>query len=316
MLSVTRLQLLREVARRGTIASAAAAVHLTPSAVSQQLSTLEQEVEVELLVPVGRSVRLTDAGHMLVLHADRIMGDIAAAETELISMRGVVTGEFGFAAFQTAARTVMPSTIATLGQLFPAVRFSLRDLQPPDEFSALRIGDIDLAVVDDYEGMALMGEFNFERHHVMSDPIFLALPPNLTRTEGPVALSDFRDSHWIMDTEHGRFCEMVLRACRMSGFEPRIRCHCNDFSTLVALVEAGMGVAAVPGLAVYDRPVRADIRPVRPSLARDIVATTRSDQRNHPVVGAAISELKRFGRAYDAARTKPPLSPLPGNSDG
>ena len=88
MLDVRRLRLLREVQVRGTIAAAAEALNFTPSAVSQQLSLLEQETGVELLRRVGRRVQLTPQAEILARFsagmADRFFGDWKANEVELI----------------------------------------------------------------------------------------------------------------------------------------------------------------------------------------------------------------------------------------
>src|SRR5271157_6062916 len=92
MLGVWRLQLLREVSRRGSIKAAAEAMSITPSAVSQQLATLEREAGVALLERSGRQVRLTEAALRLVRHADTITGAIAAAEADVASMQQLVTG--------------------------------------------------------------------------------------------------------------------------------------------------------------------------------------------------------------------------------
>lgn len=86
MLGVWRLQPLREISRRGSVKSAAEAMDITPSAVSQQLATLEREAGVQLLERSGRRVRLTDAGVRLVRHADTITGAIAAAEADLADL--------------------------------------------------------------------------------------------------------------------------------------------------------------------------------------------------------------------------------------
>ena len=109
MLGVWRLQLLREVARRGTIRAAAGAMSVTPSAVSQQLRILETEAGVPLLERIGRQVRLTDAGEMLVRHADTITAAITAAESELAATQREIAGTLRVAAIPTAARAILPA---------------------------------------------------------------------------------------------------------------------------------------------------------------------------------------------------------------
>ncbi|MGH3434346.1 MAG: LysR family transcriptional regulator, partial [Thermocrispum sp.] len=79
-MDLTRLRALREFADRGSLTAAAAALHCTPSAVSQQLRALQAEVGVTLTEPDGRGLRLTDAGQALVVRADEVLGAVERAK--------------------------------------------------------------------------------------------------------------------------------------------------------------------------------------------------------------------------------------------
>ena len=310
MLGVWRLQLLREISRRGSIKAAAEAMSITPSAVSQQLAILEREAGVELLEKSGRRVRLTEAAALLVRHADTITGAIAAAEADLASLQQLVTGTLRVAAFPTAARAVMPPVMTALSRRHPALRVTLRDLEAAESLTALQMDEIDLAIVDEYDEPERVSNGGLEFCEFMRDPLYLALPPNPSdspsRPAGPVPLSDFRDAFWIMDTEDSHLGQVTLRACRSSGFEPHVRSNCKDFSVIIALVEAGTGVGMLPGLAIYARPVRASVHPTDPALARRIASVIRPERRSHPMIVSALAELDRFGAAYS-----PPLLGAP-----
>lgn len=301
MLSVWRLQLLREVARRGTIAAAAAAMDVTPSAVSQQLNVLEREVGMPLLERVGRSVRLTDAGWLTVRHADSIAAALATAESELASIRSTVMGDLRIAAFPTAARAIMPSVMAALSRRYPALRLSLRDFEATESLAALRLGEVDVAIVDEYEDADVLRDPATERHLVLRDPVYLALALDHRPAGSRVSLADLADEFWVMDAEHSHLFETIRRACRAAGFEPRIRSHCKDFSVIIALIEAGLGVGVLPGLALRDRAVRARIIPFKPFLTRDVVAVINPERRAHPAVAMALAELDRFGQSENSA---------------
>src|ERR1700742_2229392 len=110
MLELRRLQLLRELHERGTIAAVADALQYTPSAVSQQLAMLEREAGVPLLQKSGRGVRLTDAALVLVEHADALLERAALAEADLAAAAGTVAGRGHIAAFQSVAfRIALPA---------------------------------------------------------------------------------------------------------------------------------------------------------------------------------------------------------------
>ena len=298
MLGIWRLQLLREVARRGTIKAAAGAMSITPSAVSQQLKILEQEAGAQLLEPHGRLVRLTDAGQMLVRHADTITAAIAAAEADLAASRDVITGTLRVAAFPTAARAMMPQVLASLGGRHPALRLMLRDLETHESLLALKMDEIDIAVVDEYDEASRILEAGVETVRILRDPLYVAFAPDRRVPDGGVALADLRDEAWIMDTEGSTIYEVVLRACRQAGFDPHVRSHCKDYSVILALVTAGLGVAVLPGLALHERAIRARVTPLRPPLERSVLAAFRPERRAHPAVAAALAELASFGAGY------------------
>ena len=102
-LSVERLRILREFADRGTIGAVAAALSMTPSAVSQQLKVLTREAGVTLLEPSGRRVRLTDAGHALVVRADEVLAALERAVAEMAHYRGSARGRVRVALFPSGA---------------------------------------------------------------------------------------------------------------------------------------------------------------------------------------------------------------------
>ncbi len=291
MLGIWRLQLLSEVARRGTIRAAAEAMSITPSGVSQQLRILESEAGVPLLEPHGRGVRLTDAGKMLVRHADTITAAIDAAETELAAMQREISGTLRIAAFPTAARAILPGVIAHLGSAHPRLRLTLRDLETDESLAALRLDEVDLAVVDVYDEATLIHEPGLELVELMEDQLYLAIPgePGLVGT--PVALAAQRDAAWIMDTETSRIHGAVRRHCLRAGFEPNVRSNCRDYSVIIALVEAGLGVAVLPGLALRDRAVRATVAPIDGGLVRQVLVAVKPERRTHPAVAATMAAL-------------------------
>jgi DNA-binding transcriptional LysR family regulator len=333
MLGVWRLQLLREVFLRGSVKAAAEAMSVTPSAVSQQLAILEREAGVELLERDGRRVRLTEAAVRLVRHADTITGAIAAAEADVATLQSVVTGTLRVAAFPTAARAVMPQVMTALSRQHPELRVTLRDLEADESIPALTLGEIDVAIVDDYGDGSRVPSTDLEVREFMRDPIYLATATSSAVGGGkaaperspaamtgpvlaplaiaaatsaaalrPAGLGEFRDAFWIMDTDNSQLSLVMLRACRAAGFEPHIRSSCRDFGVIIALVEAGLGVGVLPGLALTDRPVRADVRPIDPPLVRRVLSVQRPERRTHPMIVSALAELERFGAAY-----RPPL---------
>lgn len=150
MLNPDRLRTLHAVARHGSVSAAADGLHVTTSAVSQQLAKLERETGQQLLAKNGRGVRLTDAGRLLADHASRILSQVELAQADLEARCGQAVGELVLGAFPTAARGLFPTALARLREEHPQLRAHLREMEPDESIPAVVRGDLDLAVVLDW----------------------------------------------------------------------------------------------------------------------------------------------------------------------
>src|SRR5436305_8830848 len=130
MLDVRRLKVLREVARRGSFSAAAEALGYTQPAVSRQVALLERETGATLLERRPAGVRLTDAGELLVGHADAILARLQDAEEDLGSLLGLKTGKLRMSTLTSAATTVVPLAIGEFRQRLPEVELSVAMLDP------------------------------------------------------------------------------------------------------------------------------------------------------------------------------------------
>src|SRR3954470_17741417 len=146
MLDVRRLRVLREVATRGSFSAAADALHFTQSAVSQQIAALEREAGTQLVDRTARGVHLTDAGRMLVGHADVILARLADAEAELEAMAGLRGGRLRLVAFPSAGASIMPAAISCFRERHPAVEVTLAPAEPDPAIEMLRAGEADIGL--------------------------------------------------------------------------------------------------------------------------------------------------------------------------
>lgn len=155
MLNLERLRTLDALARHGSVSGAADGLHVTTSAVSQQMAKLEREVGQRLLAKNGRGVRLTDAGRLLADHAARILSQVELAQSDIEAQRGEVVGEVRICAFPTAARGLFPATLTSLRADHPDLTVRTRELEPEQGLRAVFRGDVDLAVVLDWSNKRL-----------------------------------------------------------------------------------------------------------------------------------------------------------------
>ncbi|WP_171163050.1 LysR family transcriptional regulator [Streptomyces sp. I05A-00742] len=302
MLNLERLRTLDAVARHGSITGAAEELHVTASAVSQQLAKLERETGQRLLAKQGRGVRLTDAGRLLAAHAARILSQVALARSDLEAQRGRAIGELLLGAFPTAARGLLPAALTRLRDEHPRLSVSLEEMRPEEGVRRVDRGDLDVAVVLDWNNRPVALPSGLSKAAILDDPVDVAVPdghPLAGRRD--VDLEDFAADEWV-SWPKGEFChEWLLGTLRAQGIEPRISHMADEHHTQLALVAAGFGVVVSPRLG--RGPVAEGVRmvPVRHTMCRRVFAVWRTEAGARPSVRAAVAALCEAGRTVDGA---------------
>ena len=296
MLNVARLKILREVAHRGSISAAAEGLSYTQSAVSQQVAALEAETGLALLERHPRGVSLTAAGQTLVGHAEAILSRLDAAEEAMAAIAGLRGGRLRMASFPTAGATLMPRAIARFRSLHPEVELSLAEGEPQDVAPRLRGGELDLALLFEFEGETLEGE-RMTRAELLEDPMFLALPrAHRLATRERLRLGDLSREAWVQTSQESPCARHVVRCCHAAGFEPNVAFESDDYQTVQGLVAAGVGVALIPRMALSA--VREDvaIRSLSPAPpVRSVIAAAPASSRLVPAATAMLGILEEVG---------------------
>jgi DNA-binding transcriptional LysR family regulator len=292
MLDVRRLRVLRELAARGTIAATADALGYTAPAVSQQLAALEREAGVPLLERNGRTRRLTPAGEELVERTEGILRELEAAEAALEATTTRVAGVLRCAAFASAHRALLPRAIAALARRHPDLRVSTQDMEPEESLPALKLGELDLALAQEYAFAPNPSDPAIERTDLLEDPLRVALPESHPlATASSVDVRDLEHEPWIAGRE-GSFCHLVVvHSTRAAGYEPRLAHITNDFDVSYALVQAGAGVGLVPELA-GPPPPGVVVRPIDGAPpSRRIYVAVRAGSSARPAIAAMLAAL-------------------------
>jgi DNA-binding transcriptional LysR family regulator len=281
MLDPRRLRVLREVAARGSFSAAATALAFTQSAVSQQVAALERETGTRLVERGVRPVRLTDAGRALMAHTEAVLARLDEAEQELGELAGLRRGRLRLASFPTAIATLVPRAVAEFRRRHPDIDLTVVDDHHQGVLRRLARWELDLALVYDHASLP-EPEVPVERSHLLDDPFDLVVPnghPLAGRTSA--ALEELAGETWIGGTPHGAYASIVLHSCRAAGFEPRVVFGSDDYNAVQAFVAVGLGVAALPQLALlFVRPglrrVPLTTPPVRHITAARLAASHRS----------------------------------------
>jgi DNA-binding transcriptional LysR family regulator len=293
MLDPRRLQLLAELAERGTIAAVADALHFTPSTVSHGLSALERQVGVPLLERSPRSVRLTPAGEALAAEGRAILDRLGAAESDTRALGRLERGELTLATFPSAGATLVAGAVPRLRERHPDLALRLIDAEPPESLARLAAGEIDLALVYEYPLLAPLDRAGLESVPLLEDPIRVCLPPDhRLRDRKRVALDALRDERFVAG-RRGSSCHAFARAlCEERGFEPQIAFETDDMAFTGALVDAGVGVAIMPALLIASSAREMLTRELSPTVPpRRISAVFRASASGLGSVRAALAAL-------------------------
>lgn len=292
MLDVHRLRLLRELSRHGTIAATARVCSLTPSAVSQQLAVLEREAGAPLYFRDGRRLVLTEAALVLVEHAERVLAELERARASVAALTSTVRGVLGLAAFPTAARALAADAIGRCRAAHPDLRVRLSEMDNEEAVAALRGGRIDVALVYEYSLLPAVREPSVVTEPLLTEPLLLALPPDMAHGQGPLELASLADRPWVAASKDDALHAILARACAAAGFEPRLDFTSSDYTVIFALVSAGLGVSLVPRLALESMSAEIALREVADfALTRTVSAAVRAGSRRMPQIAAMVDAL-------------------------
>jgi DNA-binding transcriptional LysR family regulator len=300
MLDVKRMRVLREVIARGSFSAAADSLHLSQSAVSQQVAALEKEVGMQLLERTSDGPKLTSAGEALMTHADAVICRLEEAERELTEIAGLEGGRVRLVSFPSASATVLTRAIGLFRPRFPSIELELGEGEPEESIPMLRAGEYDIALGFDFSQHPHDVGRDLERELLLEESMWVALPPgHPLAADDSVKLADLAEEEWLCGRS-GSCREHVVRLCRDAGFEPNISFDSDDYQVLKGLVSAGLGVTLLPELALGDKAPGIELRPVKnKQTTRRVWAVTREGSSRSPATDAMVAVLVEAGKSYE-----------------
>jgi DNA-binding transcriptional LysR family regulator len=281
----------------------AEALAYTPSAVSQQLATLEREAGVALVERHGRRLRLTDAGRGLVEHANAVIARLDLAEAELAAAAGKeVAGRVRVAAFQTAASSLVLPLLPVLHAEHPRLRLELVEMEAEESLELLPRGEVDIVVAEEYDYAPRRRDPSLAFRDVCRDPLVVLLPadhPLAAADRETVPLAALADESWASARVGTAYDAALTRACRaLGGFEPRRRHRSNDIAVIEELVALGEAVTLLPSLKRPGRDPRVAVRRAAEGpLDRRIFLAARRGSTGRAALQAVSGALREQARA-------------------
>lgn len=289
-----RLRVLREFRERGSVTATAKALHLTASAVSQQLAGLTRHLGFPVTRPDGRRVVLTPRAQALLAHADAVFAHIERARHDLDSWDDLTHGTVTIGAFPTAITGLMPRFLDQLRVTAPKLTIRLCEAEPPALFDRLDAGRLTVALAVSFAGSPATADPRYHRVELGPDELDVALPgDHPLATEDEVELTALATESWISGDGQGCCGAITATACAAAGFVPDVVHQTNDWQAVAQLVAHGHGVALIPRLAQRALPAGLVIRPIAdPAPRRQIFAAVPAGSETSPVIDLVLGQLR------------------------
>ena len=278
---------LEAVAREGSFGRAAESLGYTQSAISQQIQTLERLVGERLLERPGgpRAVSLTEAGRLLLRHAEAVVARLQAAQADMSALASGEGGRLRIGTFQSVGARVLPAVMRRFTAAWPHVTVELTESSSDEELLRfVERGELDLAFA-----MPPLFEGPFESLELLADPYVLLVP----------AEHDLAAATRASLTDVGDLTLIGNRACRSTalaegelaqrGVHLDVAFRSDDNGTVQGLVGAGFGAALVPLLAADPKDERIRVLELDPEIPpRRIALVWHRDRHRSPAVRAFV----------------------------
>ena len=286
------MQVLRAVVSSGSVTAAAAHLGYTPSAISQQVATLEKEAGIALLERVGRGVQPTAAGKLLTEHAALLSQNLAETESALGDLREGRRGRLAIRYFSSVGPSLLAPALARLRREYDGLTLDLTLMDHEEPMRDARRDGTDLTLMigpgaDPRPGISMV--------QLLEDSYYAVLP-----VEHPLAakrvldLADLADQPWVGSEPPGPCLDTVVDACAAAGFSPHVVARSEDYTTAQHFVAAGLGVSLIPRLGLSTHLPGLAIRKVRhPEPVRTIYAAARESSLVQPALRTLLDALTR-----------------------
>ena len=249
-MEVHQLRYFRAVARHGTFTRASEVEHVAQPSLSQQILKLEAELGARLFDRLPRSAKLTVFGKTFLPKAERILREMEEAKTELREMSSNDKGEVVVGIIPTIAAYLLPRLLNDFTARHPLVNIKIIEDITPTLLQRLHEGTIDLAVA----ALPVSGN-ELASVELFKEKLYAVLPEkHRLAPRASISLADLNREPFLLLKEGHCFRDSVIAACNKVKVSPSIVFESGQFATILAMVSAGMGVSAVPAMAVQPQP--------------------------------------------------------------
>ncbi len=321
VINPTHLKTLLQVLATGSFTAAAEQLGYTASAVSQQMSTLERDLQVTLFQRSAKSITPTPAAEAVGRHAKKVLTDLAALAAAGQRHHSERSDQLRVALFSSLAGYAIPRLLADEAFTSAGVELQLLVAEPHDSIERLQHSqDVDIALVFQVGQTGLAWPHRLERSWLGEEEFRVVLPKRWgIPHSAQVEVAQLAEMPWLMHHPGTADATVIERLFTSCGINPSITAFCDDFSASLNLCAAGMGAALVPDLALEHRIVQekastfdpvygtviVDVPEVR--LSRSIFALTAADHTGRKATPASRLFLDRLAAVLEPVADTDPL---------
>lgn len=281
------------IAETGSFSRAAERCQVAQPSLSQQVLKLEEDLGAKLFDRLGRGIRVTEAGRAFLPHARSILERMETARSSVANTNEDLRGSVAVGVIPTIAPYLMPSYTAEFARTHPEAKLRIVEETTPVLIERLRDMSLDLAI------LALpLRHKDLEVSPILSEPLFAVLPNNHPRAGSPsLALKDLRKEPFVMLRDGHCFRDLSLATCMRARVKPNIAFESGQFSSLLGMVAAGVGISLVPEMAIGRDEVCRYVRLSDARATRTIVTAVLRGRSFNRVQRAFLSSIQAHSPA-------------------
>ncbi len=272
------------IADTGSFSRAAQQSHVAQPSLSQQIGKLENELGARLFDRLGRTVRLTELGRAFLPRARAVLRDLEAARSDVVERKTSIAGTVCVGVIPTIGPYFLPAVLASFSRKFPQAHVTVVEEITPLLLEKIRTGAMDVAIV----ALPLqVRSHEFQTFPLAEERLYAVLPKqHALAKRRTVCLGDLRDDPFLLLRDGHCFRETAVAACKRARLQPNIIFESGQFSSILSMVSAGLGVSIIPAMALEKR--------------RGCRFVPLGDERAVRTIGAVTLNGRSLSRAHEA----------------
>ncbi len=290
-------EIFQSIIDNGSFAKAAAALHLTPSAVSHSISSMEEEIGFPLFIRSKTGVQLTSAGEEVSPYIQKIVASNNALSQAVSQMQGLQTGTVRIGCTNTVCLTWIPNILKSFQKEYPQIDVEIFQGSYDDVINWIKNGNIEIGIISDEANEKLPFIPLYKENLVCLVP-----KGYMPKDKKYMTPEDLKDQPFVIQQDS---CDVdVINYLSKYRLSVRANCHILDDQSAIAMVECGAGISIMPELILETSKMNVDVYPLEPKQYRTLGICTGSNEFLPPAAKVMISHIKDYVKTLKGSIVK------------